>query len=765
MTRLAIRALCVAVALGLAACGGPRQTATPKLDRLYRGLTDALPAPDPTALRGFRILIDPGHGGSFRGTVGPDSLDESHVNLGVALYLWGLLHEAGADVYLTRAVDRDFLTPADSALASDLQARVNAVDSLRPDVFISIHHNAQPQRDPAYNRVETYYKAGDPASLDLAFSIHRYLMRNLGIDVGEVRQGNYYVLRNVDVPAVLGESSYLTHPPVEEKLRLSRTQELEAEAYFLGILDYCRRGLPRIASILPADSMLSRVPVITASFVDRGGLGIDPDGVTMTINGDPVDAILSPDGTRASYELPWDAPNGRYRVDISARNLRGNTSPTATRDFFVSHPPALAAITSDPERVPDAGGTIHVRARILDRRGLPVADGTLVTLTSSLHRPGAVDHVRAGSVEFALDAPAGTKRTLTVEVSCGDKRFTATIPAAGSGGPRWRTLVVRDAATRRPIDDAIIASGDSVLVHQAPSGAYGFADAPAVRVSAPGYRSVDVTTAGVDTVSMQPWFGGALLGRRFVLDPQGGTPRVAGVGALGLSSSYVNLRIARYLEGFLHAAGAEVLLTRTTEEVRLVEDVARLTNRFRADRYIEIRHPATPPDSALAVNVYYFPGSAAGEATARAVGDAFARRIGARFDGPTTQVTYPLQQTACPAIIVAAPSIARKEEELRLDRASYQREQAYAFFTGILRAYDVADTTRLTVEVRASQRSDWMITLDDAWPLLTGDDGVVTFECVPPGPHRLALRRGDAVASASITTADESARIAVDIAR
>ena len=59
-------------------------------------------------------------------------------------------------------------------------------------------------------------------------------MRNLGISAGEVRQGNYYVLRNVDIPAILGESSYLTHPPVEEQLRLSNAQRLEAEAYFLG---------------------------------------------------------------------------------------------------------------------------------------------------------------------------------------------------------------------------------------------------------------------------------------------------------------------------------------------------------------------------------------------------------------------------------------------------------------------------------------------------------------------------------------------------
>jgi len=190
-----------AAVLALAlACAAPPPT---RLDRLYSGLDESLPRIDPSILAGRSVLIDPGHGGWFRGTVGQDSLEETSVNLGVSLYLWGLLHEAGADAHLTRAIDRDFLSEADSSVAADLQVRADLADSLRPDVFISIHHNAQPQRDPERNTVETYYKAGDPASLDLAFAVHRHLMRNLGIDAGEVRQGNYFVLRNVDAPAIL----------------------------------------------------------------------------------------------------------------------------------------------------------------------------------------------------------------------------------------------------------------------------------------------------------------------------------------------------------------------------------------------------------------------------------------------------------------------------------------------------------------------------------------------------------------------------------
>jgi N-acetylmuramoyl-L-alanine amidase len=759
------RALWVLVPGVLAACGGggPRQVPTPPVDTLYRQLEDPLPKVDRKLLAGYKVLIDPGHGGWFRGTMGADSLEEKKVNLGVALYLWGLLREAGAEATLTRTSDRDFLSEADSTLRGDLQVRVDLADSLQPDIFVSIHHNAQPARDPAFNRIETYYKAGDPASLDLAFAVHRHLMRNLGIDVGEVRQGNYYVLRNVTAPAILGESSYLTHPPVEEQLKLSRAQELEAQAYFLGIVDYCRRGLPRVTSIAPVDSMQSAVPVIVAALADRGGIGIDPDGVTMTVNGDVVEARLSNDGRRATYPLPWDAPNGDYDVRVQARNLRGNTSPVSRTRFRLEHPPALAAIDPSPARIPSGGGTVRVRARILDRRGIPVADGTPATLSSAqTGSPKQEVLVRGGAVDFALPVTPGSRRSVRVEVECRGVRFTQEIPGDAGAMKGSRSVSVRDAVTGAPITTATVTVADSALVSGSPSGNYGFAGTNAEAViTAPGYQPA---AAHADSVKLTPWFGGVLLGKRIVLDPQGGSARTAGVGQLGLASSYVNLRVANYAADFLRAAGAEPRLARTTEEVPLPEDVARMTNRFRADRYVEIRHSAAPKDSAGAVGSYFFPGSANGKKMAEAIGEVIAKRLAFPHRGPAEMVTYVLQQTACPAVVIALPSISNEAEEMRLAQAWYLREQAYALFAGMLKMAGAPEAGTLTVDVTGADRRDWMVTLDDTWSLATNDAGRVVFEYVPPGSHRLRVRRDDAVLQREVTTTAESrtATIAIE---
>jgi hypothetical protein len=77
---------------------------------------------------------------------------------------------------------------------------------------------------PAFTRVETYYM-GDPASQDLATAVHRHLMRNLD-------------RRGTGAPAITclehgrdrhsGRIELLTHPPVDDRPKLTRRNLAEA---------------------------------------------------------------------------------------------------------------------------------------------------------------------------------------------------------------------------------------------------------------------------------------------------------------------------------------------------------------------------------------------------------------------------------------------------------------------------------------------------------------------------------------------------------
>jgi len=764
-TRLTILLLLIGLAAG---CGGPPPP--PSVDDVYSGLNEDVPRLDPSILANRRIVIDPGHGGYFPGTVGQDSLAEKGVNLGVSLYLWGLLKEAGADAILTRSSERDFLIESDSTLVSDLRRRVEMVDSLAPDMLISIHHNAQPARDSQKNAVETYYRFGDPASRDLAFAVHRHLMRNVGIPDGEVRPGNYYILRNVDVPAILGEGSYLTHPGVEDKLKLSEKQRLEAEAYFLGILDYFTRGTPRLALASPKDSVLNAVPILAFNTEDVGGPGIDPGGIEMMINGRRVNPAIDSRGGRITYAMPWDSPNRPYDAALSVRNMMGNTSRVERVNFSLNLPAENAVFEMDPAALPAGGGTVRVRARLLDRRGLTVADGTTVLASSTTGETPDTLVVGGGFVEFPVTLRPGASGG-SARLDVGGRTFESKLGAVSNTVQGYRRVILTSATDRKPIRNATITiSGtsrntdhfpqDSVVANGSQSGVYFLPTTEGphrINIVAKGHRLLstsldEIETSNIDTLALEPWFDGVLHGRRFLLDPEGGFGTEPGMGPLGLSGPFANLRVAQYLAEYLEAAGAEVAMSRTTEETLSPRDVVALTNRFGADRYIEIRHRATVEDTGGVVDAYHFPGSRTGTAMANTLQNVVATSLGLGTHPAGDQVTFPLQQTACPAIVIEFPSIAQMDEELRLGEPWYQRQQAYAVLKGILAHYGNTDSASYHVVLEGdTQGSDWLISLDRTWHLLTTGQNQLTFSDLPDGDFLLEARRGSALHTVTIT--------------
>jgi len=158
---------------------------------------------DTTALRGKVIAIDPGHGGRFGGAVGTMGLKESEVNLGVALYLWGLLSSAGAQPLLTRTADTAVAPGTGTQLGDDLLARSNLSNSAHADLFISIHHNSN-VNDPRKNDLAVFYKLAEPGpSRELATSVMERLREGFGEEKARVLPGNFSVLRKTGATAIL----------------------------------------------------------------------------------------------------------------------------------------------------------------------------------------------------------------------------------------------------------------------------------------------------------------------------------------------------------------------------------------------------------------------------------------------------------------------------------------------------------------------------------------------------------------------------------
>jgi len=196
------------------------------------------------------IVIDAGHGGKDPGAIGAMGTKEKDIVLDIALGLKSRLEDSGNyKVILTRENDKTM----------SLAERVELANSVRTDLFISLHVNALPQKGE--NLIETYYygppsdeetlrlaeqenrgsglltrdfenmirKIGntfkEQESANLASAIQHSLFTNVkkydkNIADAGIKIAPFVVLLGVDAPSVLVEISCISKKQEELKLNL-----------------------------------------------------------------------------------------------------------------------------------------------------------------------------------------------------------------------------------------------------------------------------------------------------------------------------------------------------------------------------------------------------------------------------------------------------------------------------------------------------------------------------------------------------------------
>lgn len=176
------------------------------------------------ALAGLSVALDPGHGGYDGGARARDSgVWEKELNLKIARAVEAALCERGAAVTLTRTQDI-CLSEEGSGKArkrADLQKRLDIAQSAGADVFVSIHLNEY--RDRSESGPQVYYQRGADAGRLLAGCLQESLISVLQpAKKRAANAGDYYVLRNTQLPAVLLECGFLSNA-AEEKLLLQES--------------------------------------------------------------------------------------------------------------------------------------------------------------------------------------------------------------------------------------------------------------------------------------------------------------------------------------------------------------------------------------------------------------------------------------------------------------------------------------------------------------------------------------------------------------
>lgn len=175
-------------------------------------------------LKGRKILLDPGHGGSDKGNNIGD-IYEKDVNLIIAEEVEKKLKATGVEVILTRK--EDINVPSTN--------RVNLINSTRPDVFISIHQNNIMFQ--SINGVEVYCYENDSDAEKLGRYVGHYISEGIGTKNRGVKFGDYHLLRETKVSGIILECIYMSGNN-DCKKYTSENYHLIADAIFKGICKF-----------------------------------------------------------------------------------------------------------------------------------------------------------------------------------------------------------------------------------------------------------------------------------------------------------------------------------------------------------------------------------------------------------------------------------------------------------------------------------------------------------------------------------------------
>jgi N-acetylmuramoyl-L-alanine amidase len=151
----------------------------------------------------FRVVIDPGHGGSDTGAIfynGDYPIVEKNVTLMIARQVAAQLRARGIDATLTRRDDRELALGKRTELANRLQA----------DLFLSIHMNSAPESElKGAEGVETYIlnNATDASSRRLAH-LENTVISHDGHETPQ-QEDVALILRDMRLDANLSESKLL----------------------------------------------------------------------------------------------------------------------------------------------------------------------------------------------------------------------------------------------------------------------------------------------------------------------------------------------------------------------------------------------------------------------------------------------------------------------------------------------------------------------------------------------------------------------------
>ncbi|MDD2774064.1 MAG: N-acetylmuramoyl-L-alanine amidase [Elusimicrobiales bacterium] len=200
-------------------------------------------------LSGLKIVLDPGHSPKYTlpydGAIGPTGYFEFEANLAIAKAAERELSALGAEITFTRKGDENV----------PLVERPRIAWRARGDLFISLHNNALPDgANPLDGKRGYTIYFYQPHSLDFAAAMHRAYAKNSPFPDEGLTYGDYHVVRQTAMPAILVETAYMTLPEQDALLRDPAFLKKTADTLTDGVLSYIGASRPEPKKETPKKS-------------------------------------------------------------------------------------------------------------------------------------------------------------------------------------------------------------------------------------------------------------------------------------------------------------------------------------------------------------------------------------------------------------------------------------------------------------------------------------------------------------------------------
>ncbi|RPJ25896.1 MAG: N-acetylmuramoyl-L-alanine amidase [Nitrosopumilales archaeon] len=176
-----------------------------------------------------KIVLDAGHGISTPGKRSPADEREWTFNDRVAVACENKLNTY-TNVEVMRVDDRTGATDV------SLDNRVESANNWNADCYISIHHNALNGVWGNHSGTETYtYNGSLPGSEALASEVHSHILSTYGLTDRGIKKGDFQVLRETSMDAILIEGGFMDSTIDIEVLRNIEQMIKVGESLAMGI--------------------------------------------------------------------------------------------------------------------------------------------------------------------------------------------------------------------------------------------------------------------------------------------------------------------------------------------------------------------------------------------------------------------------------------------------------------------------------------------------------------------------------------------------